>query len=54
VTVFSALKDPFASLQESSIEMSYVMFEHEDNFKWWNDLSYFSFDFMTGGDERKL
>jgi hypothetical protein len=49
-----ALKDPFAVMLKSSIEMSYVMFKHEDSFKWWNNLSYFNFDIMTGGDERKL
>ena len=54
VIVVSDLKDPFATPLKSSIEMSYVMFEHEDNFKWWDNLSYFSFDFMTGGVESKL
>jgi hypothetical protein len=54
VIVVSDLKDPFAAMLESSIEMSYVMFEHEDNFKWWNELSYLSFDFMNGGDESKM
>ena len=50
----SSLKDHFEALLEYSIKMSYVMFEHEDSFKWWNDLSYFSFDFMTGGAESKV
>jgi hypothetical protein len=30
VIVFYALKDPFATLLKYSIEMRYVMFEHED------------------------
>jgi hypothetical protein len=54
VIVVSALKDPFAALLESSMEMSYVMFKHGNSFRWWNNLSYFSFDFMTGGAESKL
>jgi hypothetical protein len=34
VVVIHALKDPFFFLLKSSIEMSYVMFKHEDSFKW--------------------
>jgi hypothetical protein len=51
VVFIHTLKDPF---MKYSIEISYVMFKHEDSFKWRNNLSYFNFDFMTGGAESKL
>jgi hypothetical protein len=34
VVVIHALKDPYVVMLKYSIEMSYVMFKHEDSFKW--------------------